>query len=334
MKEVYPGIFLIEEKGKFRPSDNIFIIAGNDGIIFDAGYGNKRSIKQFLTKYKEIEDHYKELQIDFRITRITVSHAHSDHFSGLNKISSALGLKIILTKNIANKIKDKISFNKSFQVNDYEDNLKLNKNMIRKIWKILRDLGEQTVYKRIFGISYLNKPDKIIEENSVIWINGEKWSIFASPGHSPDHISLYNEEKGVLFSGDNVLNMRSTWLGPPESNIDDYLATIQQFQKLPKLELILPAHGDIIKNPKETLTAILERMKEREDQLINVIKKRSEDGLSPEQLTKIIYPKQRKFVRIIARDWIMLTLKKLEREGIIKRNIMRKKILFLPVEDR
>ncbi len=334
MKQVYHGIFLIEEKGIFRPSDNIFIIAGKDGIIFDAGYGNKRSVRQFLKKYKLIENHYKKQKIKFRITRIIVSHAHSDHFSGLNEISNALGLKIILTKNIADKIRDKISFNKSFQVNDYEDNLRLNKSVIRRIWRILRNWGEQTVYKRIFGISYLNKPDEIIEENSVIWINGEEWSIFASPGHSPDHISLYNEEKGVLFSGDNVLNMRSTWLGPPESNIDEYLATIQRFQKLPKLELILPAHGDIIENPKDTLTAILERMKEREDQIINMLKRHSEDGLSPEQLTKIIYPKERKFIRIIARDWIVLTLKKLEKEGSIERKIMRKKILFLPVEDK
>ena len=333
MKEVYPGIFLIEEKGRFRPSDNIYVLAGNDGIIFDAGYGNKGSVRQFLNKYKEIEDHYKEQKHEFKITRIMVSHAHSDHFSGLNEISNVLGLKIILTKNIADKIKDKISFNKSLQADDYEDNLRLNKNIIRKIWKFFRNLGEQMVYKRIFGISYLNRPDEIIEENSEIGINGEKWSIFASPGHSPDHISLYNEEKGVLFSGDNVLNMRSTWLGPPESNIDDYLATIQQLQKLPKLELILPAHGDIIENPKETLTAILERMKEREEELIKAIKKHSEEGLSPEQLTKIIYPKQSKFIRIIARDWIVLTLKKLENERVIKRRIMKRKILFFPVED-
>ena len=333
MKEVYPGIFLIEEKGRFRPSDNVYVLAGNDGMIFDAGYGNKGSVRQFLNKFKDIEVYYKEQKNEFKITRIIVSHAHSDHFSGLNELSDFLGLKIVLTKNIAKKIKDKISFNQSFQADDYEDNLRISKNIIRKIWKFLRNLGERTVYKWIFGLSYLNRPAEIIEENSEIVINGEKWRIFPSPGHSPDHISLYNKEKGVLFSGDNVLYMRSTWLGPPESNIDDYLETIRQLQKLPNLELILPAHGDIIENPKETLTAILARMKEREKQLLKAIKKHSENGLSPEQLIKIIYPKGRKFIQIIARDWIVLTLKKLENERVIKRRIIKRKILFFPVED-
>ncbi|MFX0082078.1 MAG: MBL fold metallo-hydrolase [Candidatus Hodarchaeota archaeon] len=332
MKEIYPGIFLIEEKGRFRPKDNIFVLAGTDGLIFDAGYGNKGSVKQFLKKYKEIEEYYKEHKREFRITRIIVSHAHSDHFSGLNEISNALGLKIILTKNIAAKIKDRVSFNRSYQVDDYEDNLRIRKNIVRKIWGYLRNLGENTVYKRIFGLSYLNRPDGIIEENSEIVINGENWNIFNSPGHSPDHISLYNEAKGILFSGDNVLKQRSTWLGPPESIITDYIKTIKKYQNLPNIKLILPAHGEIIENPKETLNAILTRMKEREEQLLAAIKKHSENGLSPEKLTKIIYNRNRKFIQIIARDWIVLTLKKLEKESLIKRRIIKRKILFFPVD--
>ena len=42
MKEVYPGIFLIKEKGTFgaiKPPENIYVLAGPDGIIYDAGYG-------------------------------------------------------------------------------------------------------------------------------------------------------------------------------------------------------------------------------------------------------------------------------------------------------
>ncbi|MFW9874006.1 MAG: MBL fold metallo-hydrolase [Candidatus Thorarchaeota archaeon] len=334
MKEVYPGIYLIEEKGRFRPSDNLYVLAGNDGIVFDAGYGNKGSVRQFLNKYKEIEDYYKELDKEFRITRIIVSHAHSDHFSGLNRISNALRLKIVLTEEIARKLKDKFNYDKTFQTDEYRDNLRVNSHIMRKIWNIIRDMGERTVYKRIFGLTYLSKPDKIIEANSEIAINGEKWRIFSSPGHSPDHISLYNEEKGILFSGDNVLNMRSTWLGPPEPNIDDYLKTIRQLQKLPNLKLILPAHGDMIENPKETLTAILARMKEREDQLLKAIKKHSEMGLTPEQLIKIIYPKNFKFIQIIAREWIVLNLKKLENERLIKRRIIKRKLIFFPVENK
>jgi len=325
MKEVYPGIFLIEEKGRFRPSDNIYILVGNDGLIYDAGYGYKKAIKLFFKEFKEIQRNNEK---QFKITRIIVSHGHSDHFSGLRYISEALGIKIILTEKIAETIKDKVSFETNFQGDDYEDYLRVRNKIIRKIWNSLRRVGTRLFFRGIHGLSYLDHPDEVVDDNSIILINGEPWHIFPSPGHSPEHISLYSEEKGILFSGDNVLKMRSTWLGPPESNISDYIETIKKLQSLPNLKLILPAHGEIIENPKETLSAILERMNERQTQVLGAINNHSEKGLSPDDILNLIYPHSKKFTRIIGRDWVVLTLKMLEKKNIIKRAIVKKKILF------
>ena len=172
---------------------------GNDGIIFDAGYGYKKAIKFFLKEFKEIENLYKEQRKGFRITRIIVSHGHSDHFSGLKHVSKALGLKIVLTEKIAKTIKNKVSFETNFRGDDYEDYLRVRNKLIQKIWNALRHLGMLLFFRSIHGLSYIDNPDEIINDNSVILINGEPWNIFPSPGHSPEHISLYNEEKGILF---------------------------------------------------------------------------------------------------------------------------------------
>lgn len=332
MKKVYPNIFLIEEKGRFSPSDNVYVIAGKDGLIFDAGYGYKKAIKHFLREFKEIEKIYEEKEEKFRINRILVSHAHSDHFSGLKQISDQLGLKIILTGKIAETIRDKISFNNSFQADDYEDHLRIRREITRKILNFLRNLGTRFFFRRIHGLTYLETPDDLINEDSVLLINDENWQIFPAPGHSPEHIALYSKERGVLFSGDNVLYMKSTWLGPPESNLTDYKETIQKFQSLPNLELILPAHGEVIDNPKETLKAILDRMKEREDQVLKEIRTHSIKGLSPDDIFQIFYPNKGKVMRYIARDWVVLTLKMLENQNKIRRQLIKKEILFFPVE--
>jgi len=328
MKEVYPGIFLIEEKGRFRPSDNIYVLVGSDGLIYDAGYGYKKALKHFFKEFQKIQNLYEKQKKKFKITRIIASHGHSDHFSGLTSVSDTLGLKIILTAKIAKTIKDKMSFEANFRGDDYEDYLRVRKESIRKIWNFLRRLGTRLFFRSFHGLSFLDHPDEIIDENSVIMINSERWKIFPSPGHSPEHISLYSEEKGILFSGDNVLKMRSTWLGPPESNITDYIKTIKKMQNLPNLKLILPAHGEIIENPKETLTAILKRMNERQTQVLEAINNHSEKGLSPDEILNMIYPYSKKFTRIIGRDWVVLTLKMLEKKNIIKRAIVKKKILF------
>ena len=335
MNEVYPGIFLIKEKGTFgviKPPENIYVLAGSDGIIYDAGYGTKKAIKHLIEEIKTIEQFYNEQNKEFKLTRIIVSHCHPDHFSGLKRIREALGIKISLTKKSLEIIKDKKSFIKSFETDAYEDYLRVRKKITRKIINVLRNVGSRLFYHRIYGVSYINDPEEIFDDNTEITINGEIWRIFPSPGHAIDHISLYNEEKGILFSGDNILRSITTWLGPPNCSVAEYIKSIEAIQKLPNLKLILAAHGSPIENPKERLADILIHRKGREKQVLNIICNNKEKGICPKDIIKAIYPNDRRFLHQVARGWIVLTLKILEEKNLIKRQDTKKKVLFFPTE--
>jgi glyoxylase-like metal-dependent hydrolase (beta-lactamase superfamily II) len=336
MREVYPSIFLIKEKGRFgaiKPPENIYVLAGSDGIIYDAGYGTKRAVKQLIRGLKEIENHYREQKKEFKITRIFVSHCHPDHFSGLKRIRKVLGIKIVLTKKSCEIIKDKESFIKTFETDAYEDYLRIRKKTTRRIINTLRNVGSRLFYHRIFGASYIENPDEIIEDSTDILINGETWSVFPSPGHAIDHISLYNEEKGILFSGDNILRTITTWLGPPNSDIAEYVNTIKIIEKLPNLKLILAAHGSPIEDPQKRITEILIHRKEREKQVLDIIYNNSKKGISPKEIIKAIYPNNSRFLHQVARGWVVLTLKMLENKNLIKRKDTKKKILFFPTKN-
>ena len=335
MNEVYPGIFLIKEKGTFgviKPPENIYVLAGSDGIIYDAGYGTKKATKHLIEEIKTIEQFYNEQNKEFKLTRIIVSHCHPDHFSGLKRIREALGIKISLTKKSLEIIKDKKSFIKSFETDAYEDYLRVRKKITRKIINVLRNVGSRLFYQRIYGVSYINDPEEIFDDNTEITINGEIWRIFPSPGHAIDHISLYNEEEGILFSGDNILRSITTWLGPPNCSVAEYIKSIEAIQKLPNLKLILAAHGSPIENPKERLADILIHRKGREKQVLNIICNNKEKGICPKDIIKAIYPNDRRFLHQVARGWIVLTLKILEEKNLIKRQDTKKKVLFFPTE--
>ncbi|MFX1432083.1 MAG: MBL fold metallo-hydrolase [Promethearchaeota archaeon] len=335
MREVYPDIFLIKEKGRFgaiKPPENIYVLAGSDGIIYDAGYGTKRAVKQLVKELKEIENLYKQQNKIFNITRIFVSHCHPDHFSGLKRIRKTLGLKIVLTKRSREIIKDKKSFIKTFETDAYEDYLRIRKSTNRRVINFLRNVGSRLFYHRIFGVSYVKDPDEIIKEDTEILINGESWKIFPSPGHAIDHISLYNEKKGILFSGDNILRSITTWLGPPNSNVAEYIETIKKIENLPNLKLILSAHGSPIENPKERIANILTHRREREHQVLNIIYNNSGNGISPKEIIRAIYPNNSRFLHQVARGWVVLTLKLLESNNLIRRVDTKKKILFFPIK--
>ncbi len=335
MNEVYPGIFLIKEKGTFgviKPSENIYVLAGSDGILYDAGYGKKRAVIHLIKEIKTIKEKYKQQGKSFHLSRIIVSHCHPDHFSGLKRIREALGVKIILTNKSAEIIKNKQNFKKSYEADEFNDYLRVRKGITRKIVNKLRNVFTNFFYQRLYGLSYIDDPEEIMGDNTKISINDEIWEIFSSPGHAVDHISLYNEEKGILFSGDNILKSITNWLGPPDCDVAEYINSIEKIRNLPNLQLILAAHGSPIENPKDRIREILTHRKQRENQVLKIIQDNSNNGISPKDIIKTIYSNSTRFRRQIARGWVVLTLKMLQEKNLIQRQDTKKKILFFPVE--
>ena len=94
MEEVYPDIFRIKERGSFgvvKPSENVYVLAGSDGLIYDAGYGKRKTVRYLISKIEEIENLYKSQNKEFNITRVLPSHWHPDHSSGLRLLRKYLG---------------------------------------------------------------------------------------------------------------------------------------------------------------------------------------------------------------------------------------------------
>lgn len=336
MKEVCSGIYLITEKGAFgviKPPLNIYVIPGENGLIYDAGYGKKKSIKYLTNKIHEIRKLYSSQNKEFKLEWILPSHAHPDHFAGLKLIRDKLDIKIMLTQRMAEITNNRHSFYKSFEESN-EDYYKIKKKEKPNLEEKTRKFLYRKFYKYGYGVEYVNHPDEIIKENAEIIINDEPWRIFHSPGHAIDHISLYNENKGVLLAGDNILRSKTTWLGPPGSDIHDYINSLKYIQDLPKLNIILPAHGSPIDNPKKRIEEILTHRNNRTKQVLNVIIENSYEGISLEEIIHTLYPKISRFMSDVTRGWIALTLKMLEDDKLIRKekNVKKRNYLFFPVK--
>ncbi|MEJ2249474.1 MAG: MBL fold metallo-hydrolase [Candidatus Lokiarchaeota archaeon] len=321
MKEVYPGIFLIKEKGRFgvfKPPENVYVIPGENGLIFDAGYGTKKAINHLIREIENLRRTYPKRDDNFKL-RVLPSHAHPDHISGIARLRKRLGIKIILTKMMAQVIQSKKDYYDYYESEDYYEDLMIPNGFWQKIKSGFRHKVIKIFYRNIYGLAFLKDPDIIIDDDSSIEINGEEWKILSTPGHCITHISLYNEEKGILFAGDNVLRTITTWLGPPTSSIKAYIKTIESYQKLPNLKIILPSHGSPIKNPDIRLKEILEHRKSRTNQVLSVIRENKNNGITPDEIIQRLYPTDSRMKQGVARGWICLTLKMLERSGEIER---------------
>ena len=320
MTEVYPGIYMITLHTyfkAFKPPINIYVMPGKEnGLVFDAGYGNRKHVAKVISEINKIKSLDKVKKNNLKIDEILISHAHPDHFSGLNKLKKSLGLSIVLTEMMAELIKSGKNYRESYLYIEMKKG-----NFYRFKYRIIKFLSiiGGYFYKWLYGISYISEPDKIIKDNAEIVINNEKWKIFPSPGHSDDHISLYNEKDGILLAGDNILRSKTSWLGPPKSDLLKYVDSMEEIRRLPKLKLILSAHGSPITNPQERIKQIIDWRIHRIEDVFNVISDAGSSGITFKNIFKQLYPGEGYIKYKMVEGWIRLTLKYLiEKKRILQ----------------
>lgn len=81
------------------------------------------------------------------------------------------------------------------------------------------------------------------QPGEIIDLGERSLEIIATPGHSPDSISLYDREQHILFAAD-FLYPGELYAQVPGSSLSDYLTTVDRLlDTLPSDVLILSAHG-------------------------------------------------------------------------------------------
>ncbi len=333
MNEIFPDIFVIKERGAFgafKPEINVYVLAGSDGLIFDAGYGNRGAVRHLVREVHAIEERFRYEGRPFSVRRILPSHAHPDHFSGLRSIREELGLRVLLTGRTAEIIASKASFYRSYDADEAAD-LLVRRGRAGRVRYALEQAFFHRFYDHLYGLNFVPDPDEIIPENSDLEINGEKWNVFPSPGHASDHISLYNRERGVLFTGDNVLRSITTWLGPPNSDLEAYIASLERMLELPRLDLVLAAHGSPVYDPKKRIRDIIDFRRQRTAQVCGIVAG-SGGGVTADGIIQKLYAGEGRFKHEMARGWVALTLRFLESRGMVKRQDEGREIRFFPAE--
>ena len=91
------------------------------------------------------------------------------------------------------------------------------------------------------------RPTRRVENADVVRFARRDWVAVHTPGHTPDHLCLFDPEHGVMLSGDHVLPTITPHiggLGDTDDALDDYLRSLQRVAVLQGVTVVLPAHGD------------------------------------------------------------------------------------------
>ena len=109
-------------------------------------------------------------------------------------------------------------------------------------------------------------PTRRVDHGEPIRLAGREWRAVHTPGHTLDHLCLFDPEHGILLSGDHVLpsiTPHVSGVGNGADSLKSYLATLDLVAELPGIELALPAHGHPFDDVPGRVDAIKRHHEER-----------------------------------------------------------------------
>ena len=125
-------------------------------------------------------------------------------------------------------------------------------------------------------------PNVKVTDGQVIVLGGREWQAVHTPGHTGDHLCLFDPADGILLSGDHVLPTITPHISGMTHSTDslaDFFAALQTVASLDGVQLVLPAHGHPFDDLVGRVDAITRHHIERLDELATIGSRLGEAGV-------------------------------------------------------
>ncbi|MGW9018786.1 MBL fold metallo-hydrolase [Priestia megaterium] len=138
---------------------------------------------------------------------------------------------------------------------------------------------------------------KALPLGDTIQSRNQEWKVIYTPGHADDHISLFNEETGTLFSGDLFVARKTKVIMNSESIpvIMDSIRTLLSYD----FESMFCCHAGYVENGKKMLKQKLDYL----ENLCGEVKNLHKEGLSIEEIKNKLFPKKYGIISVSEREW-------------------------------
>src|SRR3984885_2229656 len=216
--EVYKpaqGVFAIYEPHQAEETISYLIVGGKRALLFDTGMGigDLRKVIAQLTQLPIL---------------LLNSHTHDDHVGDNWEFSSIYAMDTDFTRQNARG------------------------SRLDAQAEITPDQICGVLPKGFDSKAYATRPWKITaytHDGDRFDLGGRTLEVIATPGHTPDAISLIDRANGLLFTGATYYPA-PIWLFRPETDLEAYAASIRRLAALaPQIKLVIGAHNIPVASP-------------------------------------------------------------------------------------
>lgn len=132
---------------------------------------------------------------------------------------------------------------------------------------------------------------------STIEAERKNWRVIEVPGHSIDHIALYDPEGGVVFTGDLVVTPKTKLIMKPE-NIHRIMSSLRVLLQH-DFRTVYCGHAGVIENGREVVQMKLDHLEELKGGVLELHRK----GWTIKAINKKIFPKTAPLTYLSLNEW-------------------------------
>ncbi|HYY44484.1 MAG TPA: MBL fold metallo-hydrolase [Actinomycetota bacterium] len=155
-----------------------------------------------------------------------------------------------------------------------------------------------------------------LRDRDVVRFGGGEAEVLHTPGHAPDHVSLWLARERALIAGDNVLGEGTSVIAPPGGNMAEYMKTLDRLLGLAPRR-IYPGHFRPIDDGEQTLRGYISHRRARESAILKAVQSGASDL---DRIVELAYAGTPTDMQPIARQSALAHLELLERQGLVRRS--------------
>jgi len=209
-------VFAIYEPRQWQEVISYLILGKEKALLFDTGNG--------IGKISGVVNELTSLPV-----LILNSHTHFDHIGGNSEFSDILAMDTDYTRNNSGGYSNELVWEE------------VSKEAL--CGALPDDINPATYHTPNFKIK------KFIRDGYKIDLGERILEVLSTPGHTPDAISIFDADLGLLWVGDLYYD-GPIWLFVPESDLNAYYQSVERLCNIvPRLNSLHPAHNKPIADP-------------------------------------------------------------------------------------
>ena len=221
---------------------NCYFLQDERGVaIVDPGLPGPQSWRALVDRLKQAG--YKPKNVH----TVIVTHSHPDHFGGAGRLRDTYGAEVISHRSFRtwfDPAEDEVADDEQTpppwgRAMPWREDATFSPPLSRR----LKFGFYRTALRRFVRTP---APTKRVDDAEVITLAGREWVSLHTPGHTHDHLCLFDPAEGVVLSGDHVLPTITPHISGMVSGADPLTQFFGSLEKVAALEgvgLVLPAHG-------------------------------------------------------------------------------------------